>query len=177
MSGCSPETDQPLASPSTLCRLENRIDRATLGKVHGNQEKRFFHGYYKSYCFLPWYVFRGDPLLCADPRPSNIDAAKHSRAITKLLVAAIRNRWPEVKITLRAASHSAVGDGCDSVISATSHEFWGLPTTKSWSDALLGYSSSPNPWGNGGGPRSRRPKPAGRPPIAKSPPHRDVPGP
>ncbi|MFO0911427.1 MAG: IS1380 family transposase [Pirellulales bacterium] len=134
VSGCSPETDRPLASPSTLCRLENRIDRATLGKlsavlveqflnsfqeppreitldfdatddrVHGNQEKRFFHGYYQSYCFLPLYVFCGDQLLCAYLRPSNIDGAKHSRAITKLLVTAIRNRWPEVKITLRADS-------------------------------------------------------------------------
>ncbi|MFO0911528.1 MAG: transposase [Pirellulales bacterium] len=50
------------------------------------------------------YVFCGDQLLCAYLRPSNIDGAKHSRAITKLLVTAIRNRWPEVKITLRADS-------------------------------------------------------------------------
>jgi hypothetical protein len=134
VSGGSVEESQPLASPSTLCRLENRMTRATLVKlsailvekfldsyqqppqeitldfdatddrVHGEQEKRFYHGYYKSYCFLPLYVFCGDQLLCAYLRPSNIDGAKHSRAITKLLVAAIRKRWPGVKITIRGDS-------------------------------------------------------------------------
>jgi len=53
---------------------------------------------------LPLYVFCGDQLLCAYLRPSNIDGAKHSRAITKLLVEAIRKRWPEVRITIRADS-------------------------------------------------------------------------
>jgi hypothetical protein len=77
---------------------------ATDDRVHGQQEQRFFHGYYKSYCFLPLYVFCGDQLLCAYLRPSNIDGAKHSRAITKLLVEAIRKRWPEVRITIRADS-------------------------------------------------------------------------
>lgn len=131
---CPPEEDQPLASPSTLCRLENRISRATLielstifvekfldsfrappseitldfdatdDRVHGKQEQRFFHGYYQGYCFLPLYVFCGDQLLCAYLRPANIDAAKHSRAITKLLVEAIRARWPQVQITIRADS-------------------------------------------------------------------------
>jgi len=26
-------------------------------RAHGNQERRFFHGYYDHYCFLPLYVF------------------------------------------------------------------------------------------------------------------------
>ena len=52
-------------------------------RVHGEQENRFFPGYYKSYCFLPLNVCCGDQLLCAYLRPSNIDGAKHSRAITK----------------------------------------------------------------------------------------------
>ena len=33
--------------------------------IHGNQEGKFFHGYYKSYCYLPLYIFSGDYLLCA----------------------------------------------------------------------------------------------------------------
>lgn len=132
--GCPPEEDQPLASPSTLCRLENRMSRKTLVKlsgvlvkqfldsfdelpneitldfdatddlIHGQQEGRFYHGYYKNYCFLPLYVFCGDKLLCAYLRPSKIDGAKHARAITKLLVDAIRARWPDVKITIRGDS-------------------------------------------------------------------------
>ena len=134
VAGCSPEEDAAMASPSTLCRLENRITRkslvrlsavlvkqfldshetppdeitldfdATDDRVHGSQEQRFFHGYYKSYCFLPLYVFCGDQLLCAYLRPSKIDGAKHARAITKLLVNAIRDHWPNVKITIRGDS-------------------------------------------------------------------------
>jgi hypothetical protein len=38
---------------------------ATDHPLHGQQEGRFFHGYYDSYCYLPLYVFRGQQLLCA----------------------------------------------------------------------------------------------------------------
>ena len=31
--------------------------------VHGQQEGRFFHGYYRHYCFLPLYVFCGNQCL------------------------------------------------------------------------------------------------------------------
>ncbi len=132
--GKFPEEELPLASPPTLCRLENRIERKTLVKlaeilvdqfiaaqptppehlildfdatddrVHGNQEGRFFHGYYDHHCFLPLYVFCGDELLAAYLRPSNIDAAKHARAVLKLLADTLRKVWPEVKITLRGDS-------------------------------------------------------------------------
>src|SRR6202162_327206 len=33
--------------------------------VHGNQEGRFFHGYYDCYCYLPLYIFCGRHLLAA----------------------------------------------------------------------------------------------------------------
>ena len=36
--------------------------------------------------------------------PANIDAAKHARAVLKLLVRRLRAAWPEVKITIRADS-------------------------------------------------------------------------
>ena len=58
---------------------------ATDDRTHGKQEGRFFHGYYDHHCFLPLYVFCGDELLTAYLRPSNIDAAKHARAVLKLL--------------------------------------------------------------------------------------------
>jgi hypothetical protein len=134
IAGKTPEPETPLASPPTLCRLENRIDRATLVRVaevmvdqflaahptppehlildfdatddpvHGRQEGRFFHGYYDHHCFLPLYVFCGDELLVAYLRPSNIDAAKHARAVLKLLVRKLRTAWPEVKVTIRGDS-------------------------------------------------------------------------
>jgi len=122
----------PLASSPTLCRLENRVDRKALARlsavlveqfiasfdtppdelvldfdptdlpVHGQQERRFFHGFYGHYCFLPLYVFCGSQLLVAYLRPSNIDAPLHTRAILKLLVARLRQAWPNVRIVLRA---------------------------------------------------------------------------
>jgi len=77
---------------------------ATDDPVHGKQEGRFFHGYYDRYCYLPLYVFCGDELLCAYLRPANIDAAKHSRAILKLLVDKLRAKWPDVRIIFRGDS-------------------------------------------------------------------------
>jgi hypothetical protein len=53
---------------------------------------------------MPLYVFCGDELLAAYLRPSNIDAAKHSRAVLKLLVRRLRAAWPDVKLTARADS-------------------------------------------------------------------------
>lgn len=128
------EQDRELASASTLCRLENRADRqtawalhqvivekfiaskksspselildfdATDDRVHGQQEGRFFHGYYDHYCFLPLYVFCEDQLLVSYLRPSKIDGAKHSWAILSLLVKRFRQEWPGVKIIIRADS-------------------------------------------------------------------------
>src|SRR5258707_4494675 len=45
---------------------------ATDDPVHGEQEGRFFHGYYGHYCYLPLYIFCGDQLLVAKLRPANI---------------------------------------------------------------------------------------------------------
>ena len=77
---------------------------ATDDPIHGQQEGRFYHGYYRNYCFLPLYVFCGGHLLCALLRPSNIDPARHSRAVIKLLVDRIRQEWPSVKIIVRGDS-------------------------------------------------------------------------
>jgi hypothetical protein len=128
------DPDQPLASPPTLCRLENRVTRRTLADiarvfvevfiashqkppeelildfdatddpVHGNQVNRFFHGYYDHYCFLPLYVICGHHLLAAYLRPANIDPAKHAWAILALLVKRFREVWPQVKIIFRGDS-------------------------------------------------------------------------
>jgi hypothetical protein len=77
---------------------------ATDTPLHGEQEKRFFHGYYDSYCYLPLYIFCGDHLLCARLRPSNIDASKGSAWEVRRIVRQIRERWPGVRIVLRADS-------------------------------------------------------------------------
>ena len=77
---------------------------ATDDPVHGNQEGRFFHGYYGHYCYLPLYIFCGDFLLGARLRPSNIDGSAGSREELERIVAQIRQAWPEVKITIRGDS-------------------------------------------------------------------------
>ena len=38
---------------------------ATDDPLHGRQEGRFFHGYYRCYCYLPLYTFCGEHLLYA----------------------------------------------------------------------------------------------------------------
>ena len=128
------EKDRVLASASTLCRFEQRAGRkeavrlhevlveqfidsykrpphrvvldfdATDDRVHGQQEGRFYHGYYDAYCFLPLYVFCGDRLLVSYLRPSKIDGAKHAWAVLALLVKRLRRAWPKVKIVFRGDS-------------------------------------------------------------------------
>jgi hypothetical protein len=126
--------DREVASAPTLCRLESWADRATAVRLqqllveqfiasfktapkelvldfdatdnplHGQQEQRFFHGYYDNYCYLPLYVFCGQQLLCAYLRPSRIDGAQHTAAILKLLVRRLRQAWPDVRIIFRGDS-------------------------------------------------------------------------
>lgn len=126
--------DSALGSPSTLCRLENRMDREWIALVHqvlfddfvrsfesppeelildfdasdvpihGDQELKQFHGYYDHYCYLPLYVFCGDHLLTCYLRPSRIDAAKHAGGILKILVDRIREEWSGVRIVFRGDS-------------------------------------------------------------------------
>jgi hypothetical protein len=77
---------------------------ATDDPLHGEQEGRFFHGYYDCYCYLPLYVFCGRHLLVAKLRRADLDAAAGAVAEVARVVAHIRRRWPRVRILLRADS-------------------------------------------------------------------------
>jgi hypothetical protein len=77
---------------------------ATDDPLHGQQEGRFFHGYYGGYCYLPLYIFCGTHLLCARLRRSDADASTGSVAEVERITAQIRQSWPEVHIILRADS-------------------------------------------------------------------------
>jgi hypothetical protein len=77
---------------------------ATDDPLHGHQEGRFFHGYYDTYCYLPLYVFCGRHLLAAKLRPANIDGSAGAIEEVARIVAQIRQRWPAVRILLRADS-------------------------------------------------------------------------
>ena len=77
---------------------------ATDDPIHGQQEGRFFHGYYRRYCYLPLYIFCGEHLLCARLRRSNIDGADGAVDELKRIIGQIRQSWPEVSIIIRADS-------------------------------------------------------------------------
>lgn len=77
---------------------------ATDDPIHGEQEGRFFHGYYRAYCYLPLYIFCGEHLLGARLRPANIDASAGTVEELERIVTQIRQRWPEVQIVIRADS-------------------------------------------------------------------------
>jgi Transposase DDE domain group 1 len=77
---------------------------ATDDPLHGNQEGRFFHGYYDCYCYLPLYIFCGRHLLVAKLRRSNMDAAAGAVEEVARIVAQIRCRWSRTRILLRGDS-------------------------------------------------------------------------
>ncbi len=77
---------------------------ATDDPLHGNQEGRFFHGYYGHYCYLPLYIFAGPHLLCARQRRANQDAAAGCLQEVERIVAGLRQVWPEVRLIVRADS-------------------------------------------------------------------------
>jgi hypothetical protein len=77
---------------------------ATDDPLHGNQEGRFFHGYYDCHCYLPLYIFSGRHLLAAKLRRSNIDGAAGAIEEVARIVAQIRRRWPKTRILLRGDS-------------------------------------------------------------------------
>jgi hypothetical protein len=77
---------------------------ATDVPLHGEQESRFFHGYYDHYCYLPLYIYCGQQLLCAKLRPANIDGAAGAVEELSRIIGQIRARWPKTRIILRADS-------------------------------------------------------------------------
>ena len=77
---------------------------ATDDPLHGDQQGKFFHGYYYRYCYLPLYIFAGDQLLWSQLRRSNIDAAAGSTEAVAQIVEQLRQVWPDVNIILRADS-------------------------------------------------------------------------
>ena len=119
-----------LASPSTLCRLEQMSNPTIKDQdilvtsfiesydtppksicldfdptdvvLYGDQESKHYNGYYKDYCYLPLIFTCGDHILTAYLRTSSGDGAKNVLGILSLLVKRIRKDWPNTEITFRA---------------------------------------------------------------------------
>lgn len=78
---------------------------ATDDPIHGNQEGRFYHGYYGNYCYLPLYCFCGDIPLWAELRTSDRDGSDGTLEALRKIVAAIRARFGKhVMIVVRGDS-------------------------------------------------------------------------
>jgi hypothetical protein len=77
---------------------------ATDVPLHGDQEGRFFHGYYDCYCYLPLLITCGDHVLCAKLRPSDIDASAGCVVDLDRVIRAIRRRFPKTQLIVRADS-------------------------------------------------------------------------
>jgi len=69
--------------------------------VHGEQEGRYFHGYYGHYCYLPLYIFSGEHIILARLLPGNADAKTDLLPHLGRIVRNIRNKWSGTRIIVR----------------------------------------------------------------------------
>jgi hypothetical protein len=149
--GRCPDSGRNLASQPTLSRFENSVDSkdlyrliqamvehfveshptakkiildvdATDDPTHGQQEMEFYHGYYRSHCYLPLLVFATvdeDPeqhMLCAVLRPGNKHAGHGTVGVLKRIVARLQGAYPDARIVLRGDAgfaRPAVYDYCE----------------------------------------------------------------
>jgi hypothetical protein len=83
---------------------------STADPTHGEQEGSSYHGYYQQHMYHPLLIFDGhtNQLITAVLRHGTVHASRGVVAILQRLVAAIRARWPQVSIELRADSGFAL---------------------------------------------------------------------
>ena len=77
---------------------------ATDARLHGQQEGRFYHGYYEGYCYLPLLAFIGEVPVWTELRTADGDAARGTVAALEQIVTAVRRRCPHARITVRGDS-------------------------------------------------------------------------
>lgn len=97
------------AAEGTPARILLDLD-STDDPVHGEQEGGAYHGYSRQHMYHPLLVFDGttNQLISARLRPGNAHASWHAVDEVQRIVAAIRARWPDVAIELRADGGFAV---------------------------------------------------------------------
>jgi hypothetical protein len=78
--------------------------------AHGRQEGTAYHGFYGQHMYHPLLLFDGDTdqLITAVLRRGNAHASAGVVAVLKRVVRAMRARWPEVRLRLRADAGCAV---------------------------------------------------------------------
>src|SRR5205823_1144740 len=75
--------------------------------THGQQEFAFYNHYYKSYCYLPLFIFEGTShaLVTAYLRPGARPTGTENAMILARLLPYLRQRWPYTHILVRGDSH------------------------------------------------------------------------
>jgi Transposase DDE domain group 1 len=133
------EPEQDLASAPTFSRLEHRVDRKDLYRLtqafvehfiasypeppaaivldldhsddptHGQQEFTFYNQYYRSYGYLPLFIFEGTShaLVTACLRPGKRPIGAENAMVVVRLLAYLRRHWPRTHILVRGDSHFA----------------------------------------------------------------------
>ncbi len=69
-------------------------------ELHGSQQERFYHGYYREYCYMPLLVFCEDFALMVRLRT----AAKGVAELLESLVGMLQVHWPNTHIIIRTDS-------------------------------------------------------------------------
>jgi hypothetical protein len=78
----------------------------TFDAVHGGQQLSLFNAHYDEYGFQPIVVFDGEGrFITAMLRPAKRPSGKEIKPFLRRLLRAIRARWPQTEILLRADSH------------------------------------------------------------------------
>ena len=139
------DTTQDLASAPTFSRLEHSVDRKDVYRLttalvdqfiasyaeppaaivldldhsddptHGQQEFTFYNHYYKSYCYLPLFIFEGTShaLVTACLRPGTRPTGTENAMILARRLPYLRHRWPQTHILVRGDSHFATPEVID----------------------------------------------------------------
>ena len=146
------DAEHDLASAPTCSRLEHQVDRKDLYRLtrawvdhfiasypeppaaivldldhsddatHGQQEFAFYNHYYKSYCYLPLFIFEGTShaLVTACLRPGTRPTGAENAMILVRLLSYLRRHWPRTHILVRGDSHFATPE----VMEVIAHRRW-----------------------------------------------------
>jgi hypothetical protein len=139
------DPEQDLASAPTVSRLEHSMDRKDIYRLtqafvdhfilsypeppaaivldldhsddptHGQQEFTFYNHYYRSYCYLPLFIFEGTShaLVTAYLRPGTRPTGAENAMILVRLLSYLRRHWPQTHILVRGDSHFATPEVID----------------------------------------------------------------
>ena len=84
--------------------------------LYGNQEGKFYHAYYKGYCYAPSYIFCGRHLLGCRLRKAKQDSAAGAVDELERIISQIRGKWKKTRIIIRGDSgfcRDAIMDWCE----------------------------------------------------------------